>query len=78
MCEKCDKNYLRIISKPHLQTMIKTPVKFQKTWHKTVGQGTYYFSGDGSAEVRQYGMPNTMSPRREQKYDFTVWPNQKV
>ena len=32
---------LRIISKPHahLQTMTNlTPVKFQKDWHKTVGQ----------------------------------------
>ena len=32
---------LRIISKPHkyLQTMIKTPVKFQKNRHKNVGPG---------------------------------------
>ena len=29
---------MRIISKPHvyLQTMTKTPVKFQKNWYKTV------------------------------------------
>ena len=28
-----------IISKPHayLQTMTKTPVKFEKDWHKTAG-----------------------------------------
>ena len=42
---KKKKNYnLRIISKPHarLPTMTKTPVKFQKNQHKTVGQGTHY------------------------------------
>ena len=35
---KSDKNNLRIISKPHayLQTMSKTPVKFQKNQYKTV------------------------------------------
>ena len=33
------KNDLRIISKPHayVQTMSKTPVKFQKNRYKTVG-----------------------------------------
>ena len=33
------KNNLRIISKPHayLQTMSKTPVKFKKNRHKTIG-----------------------------------------
>ena len=38
-CGKSDKNYLRIISKPHayVQTMSKTPVKFQKNRYKTVG-----------------------------------------
>ena len=38
-CEKRDKNNLRIISKPraYLQTMYKTPVKFQKNQYKTVG-----------------------------------------
>ena len=38
-CGKSDKNNLRIISKPHayLQTMSKTPVKFQKNQYKTVG-----------------------------------------
>ena len=37
--EKSNKINLRIISKPHahLQTMTKTPVKFQKDWHKTAG-----------------------------------------
>ena len=36
---KSDKNNLRIISKPHayVQTMSKTPVKFQKNRNKTVG-----------------------------------------
>ena len=36
---KSDKNNQRIISKPHayLQTMSKTPVKFQKNQYKTVG-----------------------------------------
>ena len=36
---KSDKNNLRIISEPHayLQTMYKTPVKFQKNLYKTVG-----------------------------------------
>ena len=38
-CGKSDKNNLRIISKSHayLQTMYKTPVKFQKNRYKTVG-----------------------------------------
>ena len=42
------KNNLRNISKPHayLQTMYKTPVKFQKNRYKTVGgvaqQGAHY------------------------------------
>ena len=38
-CGKSDKNNLRIISKPHayLQTMSKTPVKFQRNRHKTIG-----------------------------------------
>ena len=37
--KKVTKNNLRIISKPHayLQTMTKTPVKFQKNRYKTVG-----------------------------------------
>ena len=37
--EKVIKNNLRIISKPHayVQTMSKTPVKFQKNLKKTVG-----------------------------------------
>ena len=37
--QKSDKNNLRIISKPHayLQTMRKTPVKFQKNRYRTVG-----------------------------------------
>ena len=36
---KVIKNNLRIISKPHayLQTMSKTPVKFQKNQYRTVG-----------------------------------------
>ena len=39
IAEKVIKNNLRIISKPHayLQTMSKTPVKFQKNQYKTVG-----------------------------------------
>ena len=38
-CRKSDENNLRIISKPHayLQTIYKTPVKFQKNQYKTVG-----------------------------------------
>ena len=38
-CGKMIKNNLRIISKPHayLQTIYKTPVKFQKNRYKTVG-----------------------------------------
>ena len=37
--QKVTKYNLRIISKPHarLQTVTKTPVKFQKNQHKTVG-----------------------------------------
>ena len=39
LAEKVRKNNLRIISKPHayLQTMYKTPVKFQRNQYKTVG-----------------------------------------
>ena len=39
IAEKVTNYNLRIISKPHalLQTMTKTPVKFQKNQHKTVG-----------------------------------------
>ena len=39
LAEKVIKNNLRIISKPHayLQTIYKTPVKFQKNRYKTVG-----------------------------------------
>ena len=39
IAEKVTKYNLRIISKPHarLQTMNKTPEKFQKNQHKTVG-----------------------------------------
>ena len=38
-CEKGNTNNLRIISKPHayLQTITKTPVKFQKNRYRTVG-----------------------------------------
>ena len=38
-CGESDKKNLRIICKPHayLQTMYKTPVKFQKNQYKTVG-----------------------------------------
>ena len=40
------KNYFRILKKPHahLQTILKTPVKFQKDRTKTVGgvKGTKY------------------------------------
>ena len=39
IAEKVTKYNLRIISKPHarLQTMTKTPMKFQMNQHKTVG-----------------------------------------
>ena len=44
--EKVIKNYFRILKKPHahLQTILKTPVKFQKDRTKTVGgvKGTKY------------------------------------
>ena len=38
-CEKSDKNNLRVISEQyaHLQTMTKSSVKFQRNWHKIVG-----------------------------------------
>ena len=38
-CEKIERNNLRIMKKAYayFQTMIKTPVKFQKNWHKTGG-----------------------------------------
>ena len=36
---KCKKNNFRILRKQYayLQTILKTPVKFQKDWPKTVG-----------------------------------------
>ena len=39
IAEKVTESNLRILSKPHarLQTMAKTPVKFQRNQHKTVG-----------------------------------------
>ena len=44
--EKVIKNNFRILKNPHayLQTILKTPVKFQKDWTKTVGgvKGTRY------------------------------------
>ena len=44
--EKVIKNYFRILKKPHahLQTILKTPVKFKKDWTKTMGgfKGTRY------------------------------------
>ena len=45
-CGKSNKNNLRIIFKPHayVQTMSKTPVKFQKNRYKTVG-------GDANTKV---------------------------
>ena len=39
-CRKSDKNNLRITSKPHAylhKLMTKTPVKFERNWHITVG-----------------------------------------
>ena len=40
---KNDKNYVGIISESHahLQTMIKTPMKFQNNWNETVGGVTH-------------------------------------
>ena len=39
ICKKVSKINLRIISKPHahLQSMMKTSVKFHNNWYKTVG-----------------------------------------
>ena len=80
-CGKSKKNNLRIISKPHahFQTMTKTPVKFRKNRHKTVGgvAHTRYLllKGDGSAPrygatlVRnaEYYVPHFSSKRRGTK-----------
>ena len=60
-CSSCEvtKNNLRIISKPHehLQTTTKTPVKFQRNLHETVG---------GVAHTRyvlqNHRRPNARSP----------------
>ena len=55
------KKVIRIISKPHahLQTMTKTPVKFQKDRHETVGGVPRMFKvptvrGGGGAEARNH------------------------
>ena len=39
LCKKVTKINLRVISKchAHLQSLTKTPVKFQKDWDKSVG-----------------------------------------
>ena len=45
-CGKSDKNYFRILKKPHayVQAILKAHVKFQKDWSKTMGgvKGTRY------------------------------------
>ena len=57
------KDNLMIISKSHAhsKTITKTPVKFRKNWHKTVGGVAYtrylLLWGEGRTEGRIYGMP---------------------
>ena len=78
-CKKVTKINLRIISKPHahLQTMTKTPVKFQKDWLRTVGVDAYtmYLLLEGGTEPRNYGKPNVPSLFFEKVGDkkYTVW-----
>ena len=64
-CEKVTKSNLRIISKPHarFQTMTKTPVKFQKNQHKTVGGVAHtryplsiYFNGKNARKMTEFNL----------------------
>ena len=69
--EKVIKNYFRILKKPHahLQTILKTPVKFQKDRTKTVGgvKGTkYLLKSRNHAPRAMHHAPRTMhhAPRK--------------
>ena len=70
-------NNLRILQKAYayLQTMIKTPIKFQKDRSKTVkelgSQGTY-FTRNHASPIMHYGKPNTMSPSFSSKMRGTT------
>ena len=64
-CRKSDKNNLRIISKPHayVQTMSKTPVKFQKNRYKTVGEDVHtryplsiHFDGKNARKMAKFNL----------------------
>ena len=66
---------LRIISKPHahLQSMVKTSVKFQKNWNKTVGGVAHkvHTSIGRRKDGRNDGKPKTMSLRGDYNKDYT-------
>ena len=54
--------------------MIKTPVKFQKDWSKTVGVAlTRYLlqTWNHAPRITHHGKPNTMSPRFSSKRQAT-------
>ena len=80
--EKVTKINLRIISKPHayLQTMIKTPVKFQKDRHKTVRRVSHIINPlqlmDGLIQGRLWTMLYTLPPFYEWQghNQVAVWP----
>ena len=61
------KNYFRILKKTHayLQTILKTPVKFQKDWTETVGgvKGTKYLlkTRNHAPRATPHGKPKTVS-----------------
>ena len=67
MQKKVIKNYFRILKKPHahLQTILKTPVKFQKDGTKTVGgvKGTKYLlkTRNHAPRTTPHGKPKTVS-----------------
>ena len=65
VAEKVTKYNLRIISKSHalLQTMAKTPVKFQKNRHKTVGEVAHtryplsiHFNGKNARKITEFNL----------------------
>ena len=76
--EKVIKNYFRILKKTHahLQTILKTPVKFQKDQPKTVGgvKGTKYLLKirNHAPRAMHHGKPKTVSLRFSSKTIKTI------
>ena len=72
------KNYFRILKKPHayLQTILKTPVKFQKDRSETVGgvKGTKYLlkTRNHAPRTTPHGKPKTVSLHFSSKRRGTI------